>query len=120
MAAHNADDFDRLVPRPLDQARPVPQDTGADLWVLDGRQDPRGARRPALWEVWRDRLPRWRTEARERLTVDDALYGRGGFDGIVLWHADPGSSGSTTGTSGTSTVTWTVWPGSLPTCTPWA
>ena len=120
MAAHMDDDFDPFVPRPLDQARPVPQDTGADLWVLDGRQDPRGARRPALWEVWRDRLPRWRTEARERLTVDDALYERAGFDGVMLWHAYPLHWDRRPGTSGPSRVTWTVWPGPLTTCTPWA
>jgi hypothetical protein len=31
-----ADDFDPLVPRPLDQPRPVPLDTDSDLSVLDG------------------------------------------------------------------------------------
>jgi formylglycine-generating enzyme required for sulfatase activity len=71
-----ADDFDPLVPRPLDEARAVPLDPAADLRVLDFGKILAAPVDPALWGAWRDQLARWRTEARERLAVDDALYER--------------------------------------------
>ena len=71
-----ADDFDPLVPRPLDEARLVPLGPDADLRVLNGGKILAAPDDPALWGVWRDQLARWRTEARERLAVDDALYER--------------------------------------------
>ncbi len=74
-----ADDFDPLVPRPLDLPRHVPLDPGADLSVLDGGKILAAPDDPADWPRWREQLIRWRAEARERLAFDDALYHRPGL-----------------------------------------
>ena len=73
-AARMADDFDPLVPRPLDEARAVPLDPDADLALLDSGKILAAPDDPADWGRWRDQLARWRAEARERLRFDDALY----------------------------------------------
>jgi len=71
-----ADDFDPLLPRPLDRPRDVPLDAGADLSVLDGGKILSAPDDPADWPRWRERLVRWRAEARDRMAFDDALYRR--------------------------------------------
>lgn len=71
-----ADDFDPLVPRPLDRPRDVPLDPVADLAVLDGGKILAAPDDPADWPRWREQLLRWRTEARQRLGFDDTIYTR--------------------------------------------
>ena len=55
-----ADDFDPLVPRPLDRPREVPLGPGADLAVLDGGKILAAPDDPADWPRWREQLVRWR------------------------------------------------------------
>ena len=71
-----ADDFDPLVPRPLDRPREVPLGPDADLAVLDGGKILAAPDDPADWPRWREQLVRWRAEARDRLGFDDTLYDR--------------------------------------------
>jgi hypothetical protein len=71
-----ADDFDPLVPRPLDLPHDVPLDPGADLASLDDAKILAAPDDPADWPRWRDQLTRWRHEAGERLAVDLSLYRR--------------------------------------------
>ncbi|HEU5000302.1 MAG TPA: SUMF1/EgtB/PvdO family nonheme iron enzyme [Lapillicoccus sp.] len=71
-----ADDFDPLVPRPLDRPRDVPLDPATDLSTLDGGKILAAPDDPADWPRWRAQLTRWRDEARQRLAFDDALYER--------------------------------------------
>jgi hypothetical protein len=71
-----ADDFDPLVPRPLDLPREVPLDPDADLGLLDNGKILAAPEDPADWPRWREQLVRWRADARERLAFDDALYRR--------------------------------------------
>ncbi|HEY8308879.1 MAG TPA: SUMF1/EgtB/PvdO family nonheme iron enzyme [Lapillicoccus sp.] len=71
-----ADDFDPLVPRPLDRPREVPLGPDADLAVLDGGKILAAPDDPTDWPRWREQLVRWRAEARDRLGVDDTLYHR--------------------------------------------
>ncbi|HEU4332344.1 MAG TPA: hypothetical protein VFR40_14610, partial [Lapillicoccus sp.] len=71
-----ADDFDPLVPRPLDRPREVPLGAAADLTTLDGGKILAAPDDPADWPRWRAQLGRWRDEARWRLAFDDALYER--------------------------------------------
>jgi sulfatase-modifying factor enzyme 1 len=70
------EDFDPLVPRPLDRPTAVPLDPDADLAVLDGAKIFAAPDDPADWPRWRTQLIRWREEARGRLAYDDALYRR--------------------------------------------
>ena len=70
------EDFDPLVPRPLDRPTAVPLDPDADLAVLDGAKIFAAPDDPADWPCWREQLTRWRDEARLRLAYDDRLYRR--------------------------------------------
>ncbi len=70
------DEFDPLIPRPLDRPWAVPLERGADLSVLDGGKILAAPDDPAQWPAWRRSLNRWRTEARSSQHYDDALYRR--------------------------------------------
>ncbi|ROT32482.1 SUMF1/EgtB/PvdO family nonheme iron enzyme [Micromonospora sp. HM5-17] len=62
------------VPRPIDLPTAVPLEPGADLSVLDEAKIFAAPDDPAEWPAWRDRLTRWRAEARRRLGYDDRHY----------------------------------------------
>ena len=70
------DDLDPLVPRLLDQPRPVPLDPGADLAALDDAKIIAAPDDPADWPAWRARLARWQAEVRERHHLDPSIYER--------------------------------------------
>ncbi len=71
-----ADDFDPLVPRPLDRPTDVSLDPGSDLTLLDHGKILAAPDDPASWPAWRAQLERWRDEARGRHDLDDAVYRR--------------------------------------------
>lgn len=62
-------------PRPIDLPRHVPLD-GAPLDDLDGAKILAAPDDPADWPAWREALARWRAEARQRVSYDDASYRR--------------------------------------------
>jgi hypothetical protein len=66
--------FDPLVPRPIDLPTPVPLEGPLD--VLDGGKILSAPDDPADWPAWRDRLTRWREEARRRVGHDGSAYER--------------------------------------------
>lgn len=67
---------DLLAPRPADLPTPVPLDPGADLGMLDRAKLFAAPDEPADRPAWRAALRRWRTEARQRVAADGALYER--------------------------------------------
>ncbi|MEP6630418.1 MAG: SUMF1/EgtB/PvdO family nonheme iron enzyme [Lapillicoccus sp.] len=71
-----ADDFDPLVPRPLDRPTQVPLGGDADLTGLDTAKILAAPDDPALWPAWRAQLRRWRDEALVRHTLDGEVYRR--------------------------------------------
>ncbi len=71
-----ADDFDPLVPRPLDRPTEVPLGDDADLTGLDTAKILAAPNDPALWPAWRGQLRRWRDGAVARHALDDAVYRR--------------------------------------------
>ncbi len=68
------DDFDPLVPRPMDRPRAVPLEPDAHLASLDGAKILAAPDDPAQWPAWREALTRWQTDARSREGYDEALY----------------------------------------------
>jgi formylglycine-generating enzyme len=66
--------FNPYVPRPIDLPTQVPLEPGADLSVLDEAKIFAGPDDPADWPAWRDRLARWRVDARRRLDYSGAHY----------------------------------------------
>ncbi|MDW5328986.1 SUMF1/EgtB/PvdO family nonheme iron enzyme [Plantactinospora sp. KLBMP9567] len=66
--------FNPYLPRPIDLPTAVPLAAGADLSVLDEAKIFAAPDDPADWPAWRDRLTRWRTEARARLGYDGGHY----------------------------------------------
>ena len=65
-----------LEPRPIDLPAAVPLDPAADLSVLDEAKILAAPDDPADLPRWRERLSRWRAEARDRVAYSDAEYQR--------------------------------------------
>ena len=66
--------FNPYVPRPIDRPTSVPLAPDADLSVLDEAKIFAAPDDPKDWPAWRAALARWRTEAREKVSYDDARY----------------------------------------------
>ncbi|MEO3820303.1 SUMF1/EgtB/PvdO family nonheme iron enzyme [Plantactinospora sp. B24E8] len=66
--------FNPYVPRPIDRPTAVPLEPEADLSVLDEAKIFAAPDDPADWPAWRDRITRWRAEARRRLAYDGGHY----------------------------------------------
>jgi hypothetical protein len=64
--------FDPLVPRPIDLPAAVPLEEPLD--VLDGGKILAAPGDPAEWPAWRERLARWREDARARIGYDGSAY----------------------------------------------
>lgn len=67
-------DFNPLVPRPIDQPTQVPLDPEADLSVLDDAKILAAPSDPRDWPRWREQLRRWRDDARRRHAYRGTLY----------------------------------------------
>src|SRR5262245_61886009 len=65
---------DPLLPRPIDLPTAVPLDGPLD--VLDTAKIFAAPDDPTDWPAWRERLHRWRAEARERIGYDGSAYDR--------------------------------------------
>ena len=61
------EDFDPLVPRPIDRPTVLPPAGPIDADVADGAKIFAAPDDPADWPAWRDQLHRWRDEARRAL-----------------------------------------------------
>ncbi|MFI7672710.1 SUMF1/EgtB/PvdO family nonheme iron enzyme [Actinophytocola sp. NPDC049390] len=68
--------FDPLVPRPIDLPTTLPLDEPLDPEVGDIAKVFAAPDDPADWPAWRDALARWRDEAHARLGYDGAIYER--------------------------------------------
>jgi hypothetical protein len=66
--------FDPLAPRPVDLPTPVP--ASGPLDALDEAKIVAAPEDPGEWPRWRERLARWRADARERVGYDGAAYER--------------------------------------------
>ena len=66
--------FNPYVPRPIDRPTSVPLAPDADLSVLDEAKIFAAPDDPSDWPAWRAALTRWRTEARAKVSYDDARY----------------------------------------------
>ena len=78
------------VPRPIDLFSEVPLAAEADLSVLDEAKILAAPQDPADWPAWRERITRWRLDARRRLGYHGGRYDteRGGrfvIDVVWLW-----------------------------------
>ncbi len=71
---HNG--FNPLVPRPIDMPTAVPLEQEADLSILDDVKIFIPPTDKTQWPTWRARIDQWRTEARERLNYNGAMYER--------------------------------------------
>ncbi|MFC0681017.1 SUMF1/EgtB/PvdO family nonheme iron enzyme [Lysobacter korlensis] len=66
--------FDPLVPRPIDRPTALPADGRLDPEVGDIAKIFAAPDDPAEWPGWRAALERWRSDARERLRYSGAAY----------------------------------------------
>lgn len=72
----NTNQFDPLVPRPIDLPTTLPLDGPLDPAVGDIAKVFAAPEDPADWPAWRAALARWRDEAHARLGYDGAIYHR--------------------------------------------
>ena len=72
------------VPRPIDMFSAVPLEAGADLAELDEVKTMAGPDDPADWPAWRERITRWRDDARQRLGYVGERYATEPSDRFVL------------------------------------
>ena len=81
------DEFDPLVPRPVDGPTVLPLNGEIDRAIADTAKILAAPDDPADWPAWRDQLTRWRDDARRRIPVE---YAGGGwparcFSKAVVW-----------------------------------
>lgn len=72
----NTNEFNPLVPRPIDRPTTLPLDGALDPEVGDIAKIFAAPEDPADWPAWRAALTRWRDEAHERLGYQGTQYDR--------------------------------------------
>lgn len=70
----NTNEFDPLVPRPIDRATELPLTGALDPAVGDIAKIFAAPTDPAEWPAWREALAAWRADARERIDYSGAAY----------------------------------------------
>jgi len=70
----NTNEFDPLVPRPIDRATELPLTGALDEAVGDIAKIFAAPADPAEWPAWREALAAWRADARRRIDYSGAAY----------------------------------------------